>query len=32
MTDRFRPGEQVVVREVVEGLVWTERPATVVVD
>ncbi|ADG76449.1 protein of unknown function DUF402 [Cellulomonas flavigena DSM 20109] len=32
MADHFRPGDQVVVREVVEGLVWTERPATVVVD
>jgi hypothetical protein len=32
MSERFRPGETVVVREVVDGLVWTERPVTVVVD
>ncbi|GAA3798954.1 DUF402 domain-containing protein [Cellulomonas soli] len=32
MSEHFRPGECVVVREVVDRLVWTERPVTVVVD
>ncbi|MCC2321172.1 DUF402 domain-containing protein [Cellulomonas xiejunii] len=32
MSEHFRPGDDVVVREVVDDLVWTERPVTVVVD
>jgi hypothetical protein len=32
VSDRFLPGNQIVVREVVDGLVWTERPVTVIVD
>lgn len=32
MTDRFEPGQSIIVRERYEGLVWTERPVTVVAD
>ncbi len=32
MGERFRPGQSIVVREVIDGMVWTERPVTVVVD
>jgi len=32
VSERFAPGQPIVVRELVDGLVWTERPVVVVVD
>ena len=32
MNRRFAPGQRIVIREIVDEMVWTERPVTVVVD